>query len=135
MLGELSKSSLVGANRFMKIIEDMTGKKPFFTFKLVWKYIIPLLSVISIILYLVNFKHLKINDWYVYPDWAYALGWMMTASSVIMVPLWVVIQMSWTAGTFRERLAALCRPAEDPIRLRRTTEDEGENADLAPVEA
>lgn len=56
----------------------------------------------SLILFIVNFKHLKINDWYVYPDWAYALGWMMTISSVIMVPLWAVFQMCWTAGTFRE---------------------------------
>lgn len=31
----------------MKVIEDMTGKKPFILFKLFWKYIIPLLSLVS----------------------------------------------------------------------------------------
>uniref|UniRef100_H2RYW9 Transporter n=1 Tax=Takifugu rubripes TaxID=31033 RepID=H2RYW9_TAKRU len=95
-------SWIFGVDRFMKIIKDMTGAKPFIMFKLLWKYIIPLVSLISLILFIVNFKHLKINDWYVYPDWAYALGWMMTISTVIMVPLWAVIQMCRTAGTFRE---------------------------------
>lgn len=57
---------------------------------------------ISIILYVVKYKHLKFNNWYVYPNWAYALGWMMTVSSAIMVPLWAVIQMCWTGGTFKE---------------------------------
>ncbi|KAG7233125.1 hypothetical protein INR49_007460, partial [Caranx melampygus] len=56
---------------------------------------------ISFILYLVGYTHLKINN-YVYPDWAYALGWIMTLSSVLMVPLWAAGQMCLTPGTFRE---------------------------------
>uniref|UniRef100_A0A674NIZ6 Transporter n=1 Tax=Takifugu rubripes TaxID=31033 RepID=A0A674NIZ6_TAKRU len=123
-------SWIFGVDRFMEIIKDMTGAKPFIIFKLLWKYIIPLVSLISLILFIVNFKHLKINDWYVYPDWAYALGWMMTISTVIMVPLWAVIQMCWTAGTFRERLSVLCRPDEDPVRLKRATGDEGTDVAL-----
>ncbi|XP_029687052.1 sodium- and chloride-dependent betaine transporter-like isoform X1 [Takifugu rubripes] len=123
-------SWIFGVDRFMKIIKDMTGAKPFIMFKLLWKYIIPLVSLISLILFIVNFKHLKINDWYVYPDWAYALGWMMTISTVIMVPLWAVIQMCRTAGTFRERLSVLCRPDEDPVRLKRATGDEGTDVAL-----
>ncbi len=57
---------------------------------------------ISFILFLVDYKHLRINDWYIYPDWAYALGWTMTLSSVLMVPLWAAGQMCLTAGTFRQ---------------------------------
>lgn len=56
----------------------------------------------AFISYLVDFRHLKINDWYVYPDWAYALGWIMMLSSVSMIPLWAVGQMCWTKGTFRQ---------------------------------
>uniref|UniRef100_A0A4W6CA21 Transporter n=1 Tax=Lates calcarifer TaxID=8187 RepID=A0A4W6CA21_LATCA len=59
-------------------------------------------SQISLVLYLVEYKHLKINDRYVYPAWAYGLGWTMTLSSVLMVPLWAAGQMCRTAGTFRE---------------------------------
>ena len=53
-------------------------------------------------MYLVDYTHLRINDSYVYPNWAYTLGWTMTLSSVLMVPLWAAGQMCLTAGTFRQ---------------------------------
>uniref|UniRef100_A0A3B4WR04 Transporter n=1 Tax=Seriola lalandi dorsalis TaxID=1841481 RepID=A0A3B4WR04_SERLL len=93
---------IFGADRFFNIIKDMTGQRPSVFFKLCWKYIIPLLSLISFILYLVDYKHLKVHNLYIYPDWAYALGWTMTLSSVLMVPLWAAGQMCLTPGTFRE---------------------------------
>uniref|UniRef100_A0A4W6C9Z5 Transporter n=1 Tax=Lates calcarifer TaxID=8187 RepID=A0A4W6C9Z5_LATCA len=81
------------ADNFSNIIKDMTGQRPSVFFKLCWKYIIPPLMMISFIVYLVDYKHLEVNDWYIYPDWAYALGWAMTLSSVLMVPLWAAGQM------------------------------------------
>uniref|UniRef100_A0A7N6BDI6 Transporter n=1 Tax=Anabas testudineus TaxID=64144 RepID=A0A7N6BDI6_ANATE len=74
-------------------IPNMVGQRPFILFKLCWKYIIPLLSVISFILYLVDYTHLRFNNSYVYPDWAYVLGWTMTFSSLVMVPLWAAGQI------------------------------------------
>lgn len=66
---------------------------------------------ISIIVYISDLKHLKINDCYVYPDWAYALGWMMATSSVVVLLLCAVIQMYGTAGTFREVRVYLLHPS------------------------
>ncbi|XP_070830096.1 sodium- and chloride-dependent betaine transporter-like [Chaetodon trifascialis] len=120
----------LGADRVINIIEDMTGQRPSVFFKLCWKYIIPLLSLASFILYVVDYQHLRINDWYVYPGWAYALGWTMTLSSVLMVPLWAAGQMCLTAGTFRQRLSVLCRPAEDPAWQRREMGEEGNTTEL-----
>ncbi|KAI3374653.1 hypothetical protein L3Q82_021224, partial [Scortum barcoo] len=108
---------IFGADRLSNIIEDMTGQRPNAFFKLCWKYIIPLLSLISFILYLADYKHLRINDWYIYPDWAYALGWTMTLSSVLMVPLWAAGQMCWTAGTFRQVVSGDCRQGTTKFRL------------------
>ncbi|KAG7220005.1 hypothetical protein INR49_009325 [Caranx melampygus] len=84
---------------------------------------------ISFILYLVGYTHLKVNN-YTYPDWAYALGWIMTLSSVLMVPLWAAGQMCLTPGTFTQRLHILCRPAEDPAWQRKETEEEGMTVEL-----
>ena len=42
----------------------------------------------SLIFYLVDYKPLKFNHWYVYPDWAYALGLTMALSSILLVPVW-----------------------------------------------
>ncbi|XP_068195978.1 sodium- and chloride-dependent GABA transporter 3-like [Antennarius striatus] len=92
---------IFGADHFSDIIQDMTKHRPSVFFKLCWKYVIPVLSVISFILYLVNYQHLVIND-YIYPDWAYALGWSMTLSSVLIVPLWAAGQICFTPGTFRQ---------------------------------
>uniref|UniRef100_A0A3Q3LSA6 Transporter n=1 Tax=Mastacembelus armatus TaxID=205130 RepID=A0A3Q3LSA6_9TELE len=101
-----------GADRVINIIEDMTGQRPSIFFKLCWKYIIPLLSLISFILYLVNFTHLRINNWYLYPDWAYALGWTMTLSSLTMVPLWAAGQMCLTSDSLLlTHLVLVCVPA------------------------
>lgn len=57
---------------------------------------------ISYILYLSDYRDLKINGRYVYPGWAYVLGWMMTFSSAVAVPLWVVIHLCSTRGSLRE---------------------------------
>ncbi|XP_027146767.1 sodium- and chloride-dependent GABA transporter 3-like [Larimichthys crocea] len=119
-----------GADRVIDIIEDMTGQRPSVFFKLCWKYIIPLLSLSSFILYMVDYKHPRIKDSYIYPNWAYALGWTMTLSSVLIVPLWAAGQMCLTPGTFRQRLSVLCRPAEDPAWQRRKNEEEGTTAEL-----
>ncbi|XP_053186776.1 sodium- and chloride-dependent betaine transporter-like [Scomber japonicus] len=119
-----------GADRIINIIEDMTGQRPSVFFKVCWRYIIPLLSLISFILYLVDYTHLKISDRYVYPDWAHTLGWTMTLSSILMVPLWAAGQMFLTAGTFRQRLSVLLHPVEDPVSQRRKMEEDGLHVEL-----
>uniref|UniRef100_H3BXN3 Transporter n=1 Tax=Tetraodon nigroviridis TaxID=99883 RepID=H3BXN3_TETNG len=93
---------IFGADRLLDIIGDSIGQRPSVFFKLCWKYVTPALSLISYILYLSDYRDLKINDWYVYPNWAYVLGWMMTFSSAITVPLWVIIHLCSTTGSFRE---------------------------------
>ncbi|XP_068190460.1 sodium- and chloride-dependent GABA transporter 3-like [Antennarius striatus] len=113
-----------GADRIINIIEDMTEHKPNVFFKLCWKYIIPLVSLISFILYLLDYKHLKFNDWYIYPDWAYALGWIMMLSSVLMVPLWAVGKILLTVTTSTENLSSLFCTAEDLASQKRKTEEE-----------
>lgn len=59
-------------------------------------------SQVSLLLYMVYYKPLLVNDSYAYPDWAYALGWAMMLSSVTLVPLTAAGQMWTTAGTFRK---------------------------------
>lgn len=69
---------------------------------------------VSFILYLADYKHLKFNGHYVYPNWAYTLGWIMTLSSVLMAPLWAAGLMLCTAGTFRQ-VSLLCSGETCPV--------------------
>ncbi|XP_075875949.1 sodium- and chloride-dependent GABA transporter 3-like [Nelusetta ayraudi] len=114
---------IYGADNVLAFIKDMTGSRPHVFFKLCWKYIIPLLSLVSLILYFVDYKHLKFNNWYVYPDWAYALGWTMVLTSFAVLILTTAGQMCQTSGTFMQRLSFLCQPAEEPDWRRQAAED------------
>ncbi|XP_078144010.1 sodium- and chloride-dependent betaine transporter-like [Centroberyx gerrardi] len=114
---------IFGVDRFSDVIEEMTGQRPCLFFRLCWRYFSPLFSLTSFILYLVNYKQLRINRSYIYPDWAYALGWTVGLSSMIMVPLYGIGRICFVKGTLRQRLSVLCRPVNDPAWLRRKTEE------------
>lgn len=53
------------------------------------------------IVYLMDFKNLRIGS-YVYPAWTYVLGVIITLSSVLIVPLFALLQIYTTPGTLRE---------------------------------
>ncbi|XP_029687048.1 sodium- and chloride-dependent GABA transporter 3-like [Takifugu rubripes] len=95
---------MFGADRVCTIIKDMTGNKPSVFFRLCWKYVIPPVSLTCFIVYLLDFKHLRI------------------------VPLWAVIQICMTPGTIRERFSVLCTPVKDPSWQKN---DDGTTVELA----
>uniref|UniRef100_A0A8C5AKH2 Transporter n=1 Tax=Gadus morhua TaxID=8049 RepID=A0A8C5AKH2_GADMO len=116
---------IFGAERFYNIIEEMTGTRPCFYFKLCWKYFIPVLTMGSFIVYMLNYKQMEISAAYVYPYWAHVLGWVMSMSSILMVPLFAVVQICLGTGPLRQRLSVLCQPVEDKT---------GQNTKMGAVE-
>ncbi|CAL8350847.1 unnamed protein product [Lota lota] len=104
---------IFGAERMYGIIEDMTGVRPNCFFKLCWLYLTPLVSLVSFIYSLVDYQPLTFNRWYVYPTWAYTLGWLMALSSMILVPVLTLIKLATVPGTLPQRLRRLCQPAAD----------------------
>ncbi|XP_035241072.1 sodium- and chloride-dependent GABA transporter 2-like isoform X1 [Anguilla anguilla] len=104
---------LFGAERMVDVIEDMTGERPCLIFKLCWLYFTPLVTLGSFIFYVVDYQPLTFNRWYVYPDWAYVLGWLLALSSVVLVPGWSLVKLSLSTGTLRQRLSHLCHPDDD----------------------
>ncbi|XP_061073690.1 sodium- and chloride-dependent GABA transporter 2-like [Conger conger] len=93
---------LFGAEHMMDVIEDMTGERPSLLFKLCWLYFTPLVTLGSFIFSLVKYQPLTFNRWYVYPDWAYMLGWLLALSSVVLVPGWSLVKLSISTGTLRQ---------------------------------
>ncbi|XP_035517503.1 sodium- and chloride-dependent GABA transporter 2-like [Morone saxatilis] len=102
-----------GADRFYENIEEMIGYKPFPLIKYCLKYVTPVICMGTFVFSLVKFTPLKFNSTTEYPWWGYALGWWFTLSSTLMVPLWMVYNVSITPGTLRQRIAILCTPAKD----------------------
>lgn len=57
---------------------------------------------VCFIYFLVDYQPLKYNRWYVYPDWAYALGWLMALSSMMLVPGWALGRLCTLKGSLRQ---------------------------------
>uniref|UniRef100_A0A8D3D741 Transporter n=1 Tax=Scophthalmus maximus TaxID=52904 RepID=A0A8D3D741_SCOMX len=51
---------------------------------------------------LIKYTPLKFNNTIEYPWWGYTLGWWFTLSSTLMVPLWMLYNLSNTPGTLRQ---------------------------------
>lgn len=56
----------------------------------------------TFIISLVRYKPLKFNKTYVYPTWAYALGWCLGLFCVLLVPLWMIFKLTQMKGTIGE---------------------------------
>ncbi|CAF88843.1 unnamed protein product, partial [Tetraodon nigroviridis] len=61
---------------------------------------------------LINYQPLISSKGYVYPDWAYSLGWAMAWSSIVTVPIYAIVKLCLTKGTLRQRLMVLWHPAD-----------------------
>ncbi|KAJ8368942.1 hypothetical protein SKAU_G00089700 [Synaphobranchus kaupii] len=121
----LAMGWLFGAERMTNVIEDMTGERPSLIFKLCWLYFTPLVTLGSFIYSVVEYQPLTFNRWYVYPDWAYVLGWLLALSSVVLVPGWSLLKLSISSGTLRQRLSLLCHPDDDlPLTRKQIAERE-----------
>ncbi|XP_063071115.1 sodium- and chloride-dependent GABA transporter 2-like [Engraulis encrasicolus] len=104
---------IYGADRFYGNIEDMIGYRPLPFMKYCWIYITPTVCIGTFIFSLVRYSPLKFNQTYVYPWWAYGIGWFLAASSLCFIPLTMLYKLYHAKGTLLQRLQFLCSPAVD----------------------
>ncbi|XP_053504363.1 sodium- and chloride-dependent GABA transporter 2-like isoform X2 [Ictalurus furcatus] len=107
-----------GADRMSDIIEDMCDKRPSAFFKYCWCYFTPLMCLGSFIFYLARYTPLMYNSVYIYPDWAYILGWLMSSFPPVLVITWGVVKLVTHSGTLKQSFKSLCTP-DDKLPLTR----------------
>ncbi|KAJ0063584.1 hypothetical protein NL108_004408 [Boleophthalmus pectinirostris] len=90
-----------GTEKLFGIIKDMTGSRPNFYFKICWLFFTPGVSLVSFICSLIEYQPLTFNHWYVYPSWAYVVGWVLALSSILLVPGWALYLMTTQSGTLK----------------------------------
>ncbi|XP_034031178.1 sodium- and chloride-dependent GABA transporter 2-like [Thalassophryne amazonica] len=105
-----------GAERFSDNIRDMSGDRPMTVFKLCWKYFTPAVCTATFVFYLVRWAPLKLGKGLVTPVWATTLGWLLTISSVSLLPIWAIYALATTPGTLIQRFHHLCTPAVNSSR-------------------
>nr|XP_057936992.1 sodium- and chloride-dependent GABA transporter 2-like isoform X3 [Doryrhamphus excisus] len=113
---------IFGAERLYDIIDNMTGERANPFFKICWCYITPIISLGTFICSLVKYQPLTFNRWYVYPTWAYMVGWVLALSSILLVPGCALYKLSTSSGTFYQRFHRLCRPEQPDHSVTRKNE-------------
>uniref|UniRef100_A0A8C1P9I9 Transporter n=1 Tax=Cyprinus carpio TaxID=7962 RepID=A0A8C1P9I9_CYPCA len=104
-----------GADNFYDAIEDMIGYRPNSWMKWSWmlitpKYVqqqwfvfIPIFPFQGCFVFsLVKYKPLTYNKFYKYPDWSIGLGWALALTSMICIPMMVVIKIIQSDGSLIE---------------------------------
>uniref|UniRef100_A0A8C1CZF7 Transporter n=1 Tax=Cyprinus carpio carpio TaxID=630221 RepID=A0A8C1CZF7_CYPCA len=91
-----------GADNFYDAIEDMIGYRPNSWMKWSWMLITPVLCVGCFVFSLVKYKPLTYNKFYKYPDWSIGLGWALALTSMICIPMMVVIKIIQSDGSLIE---------------------------------
>ncbi|XP_030634857.1 sodium- and chloride-dependent GABA transporter 2-like [Chanos chanos] len=100
-----------GPNRFSDNIKSMIGYHPHPFFKLCWRYLTPAVCMGTFVFSLVRWSPLSLGKGVVAPGWATGLGWLLTLSSVALLPLWAIYALLTSRGSFTQRIHLLCRPA------------------------
>ncbi|XP_026030582.1 sodium- and chloride-dependent GABA transporter 3-like isoform X2 [Astatotilapia calliptera] len=103
-----------GAERMCDVVEDMTGHRPSVFFKLCWRYFTPLISVVCFVGFFLDYQPLTSNEGYMYPNWAYHLGWVMALSSVVVAPIWAVSKICLSKDPLRKLVIDIWSPVDAP---------------------
>lgn len=105
---------IYGVDRFSDDIEIMTGQRPRLWFRICWKYISPVCTLIIIMANVIQWNGVSYNG-EAYPGWAEFLGWIMALSSMLLIPAFAIHQLWKTPGTLSERFYASLKPDENMI--------------------
>uniref|UniRef100_A0A3P8T3C4 Uncharacterized protein n=1 Tax=Amphiprion percula TaxID=161767 RepID=A0A3P8T3C4_AMPPE len=86
---------IYGAERFCDNIEDMIGYKPLSLIKYCWLYGTPLICSVrgTLVFLLLRYTPLRFNNSYVYPWWAYWIGWFLAMSSLSLIPITMICKL------------------------------------------
>uniref|UniRef100_A0A671YH26 Transporter n=2 Tax=Sparus aurata TaxID=8175 RepID=A0A671YH26_SPAAU len=107
-----------GVDNFYDGVEDMIGYRPNPWMKWSWTIITPVLCMGCFVFSLVKYKPLTYNKVYEYPDWAIGLGWCLALSSMICIPMVMVIKILQSEGPLIERIKAVAAPAKSGVSSR-----------------
>ncbi|KAF8571126.1 hypothetical protein P879_02278 [Paragonimus westermani] len=94
-------SWIYGVDNFRKNIKHMLGFEPGIFWKICWKFIAPVFIMFNIVYGLSNYQNLQMGD-YKYPIWANVIGWALSLTSMLAIPVVAVYQLCITPGTLFE---------------------------------
>ncbi|KAK3612140.1 hypothetical protein CHS0354_031215 [Potamilus streckersoni] len=97
----LALSWVYGVDRFLKDIQSMLGHRPHIMWAYAWKFVSPFVLLAIMIFTWADFKP-TVYGQYEFPKWSDALGWLISFSSVLAIPVimvYKIIQYKRSNGT------------------------------------
>lgn len=90
-----------GVDNFSTDVESMLGQRPGLFWRICWMYISPVFLLVIFIFSLLGYEEM-LGEEYEYPEWSVALGWILTLSSIVCIPLYIVYKILITPGTITQ---------------------------------
>ncbi|GAU90056.1 hypothetical protein RvY_02529-3 [Ramazzottius varieornatus] len=87
-----------GVKRISADVNKMLGHKPGPFWIICWVCISPVFILVIFILTLANYRPLELGT-YVFPQWSVALGWVLTFSSIICIPAYMIYRLAIMRGS------------------------------------
>lgn len=90
-----------GVDNFSNDVESMLGQRPGLFWRVCWMYISPAFLLVIFIFSLLGYEEM-LGEEYEYPEWSIALGWTLTLSSTLCIPIYIVYKILITPGTIQQ---------------------------------
>lgn len=90
-----------GVDRFSSDVQSMLGKRPGIFWRVCWLYISPVFLLVIFIFSLLGYEEMLGGE-YEYPEWSIALGWALTLSSILCIPIYIIYKFLVTPGNFQQ---------------------------------
>lgn len=102
---------IYGVDNFLDDIKMMLGFYPYprVLWKYVWKYLMPCVVMVILAFTWIDQKPAQYGD-YVFPSWANAIGWVLSFSSVTLIPIVAIVKILREKGSFTQRIKKLIQP-------------------------
>lgn len=89
-----------GVDRFSSDVEQMLGERPGIFWRVCWAYISPVFLLVIFVFSLLGIEDM-LGEEYKYPDWSITLGWVLTLSSILCIPIYIIYKILITPGNFK----------------------------------
>ncbi|XP_039627782.1 sodium- and chloride-dependent GABA transporter 1 isoform X2 [Polypterus senegalus] len=104
---------IFGVSRLSHIVNKMLGAPPNIFFKVCWAVISPLLVMTILISSIIQYSPARYGKDYTYPAWAEVLGWFISLSSIIWIPLGALHTLYTLPGSLWQRLKLSLLPCDE----------------------